>query len=159
MYSIYSNTDVVRYTSDLPWTEKQEAKDFISSVCGGLEESSLFGWCVEQKETRRVIATCALFDCALDKKVAEISYVSHLHHWRQGYIGEFLPFLIELGFMTLKLNRISAFVDSRNTASLKLLTTNGFKHEGVMRDGWVDSEGPRFWDNQLTEDLSYDIEM
>ncbi|WP_019528556.1 GNAT family N-acetyltransferase [Dasania marina] len=141
IYAIYSNPSVIRYTGDTLWTEKEEAVEFIEGAHEGLEEESLFGWCVELKETKRVIGTCALFDCELEKRVAEISYEILPDYWRQGLTSELLPPLIEFGFKALDLNRINAFADSRNTASIKLLTSNHFKNEGLMRESWIDSDG------------------
>jgi ribosomal-protein-alanine N-acetyltransferase len=140
LYVIYSNPDVIRYTG-VAWSEKQEAAEFIEGANEGLEEESLFGWCVELKESKRVIGTCALFDCELEKRVAEISYEILPDYWGQGLTGEFLPSLIEFGFKTLDLNRINAFVDVRNIASLKLLANNQFQREGFMRESWIDSDG------------------
>ena len=121
IYSIYSNPDVVRYTSDTPWTEKHKAAKFIEDAREGLEEESLFGWCVELKESKRVIGTCALFECELEKRIADVSYEILQDYWGQGLTSELLPPIIEFGFETLDLNRINAFVDAKNIASLKLL--------------------------------------
>lgn len=138
---IYSNPDVVRHTGDTPWSDVEDAAEFLEDARNGLSEGSLYGWCVELKDTGRVIGTCALFDCDPDKRVAEISYESHPDYWQQGFTSEFLPLVIEFGFRQLQLNRISAFVDTRNTASVKLLIKNGFEHEGIMRESWVDQSG------------------
>jgi len=149
LYSIYSCPEVVRYTGDTPWNEKHEADEFIDGALEGLEDKSLFGWCIVFKETNRVIGTCALFDCDLEKRVAEVSYETIPDYWGQGLASEFLPFIIAFGFNTLELNRINAFVDSRNVASLKLLEKNQFQHEGLMRESWIDVHGKAVDDHVL----------
>ena len=53
LYALYSNPNVVRYTGDSIWTEKQDAIEFLKETQEGLKEESLFGWCVELKETKR----------------------------------------------------------------------------------------------------------
>ncbi|MDJ0878697.1 MAG: GNAT family N-acetyltransferase [Halieaceae bacterium] len=141
LLSIYSNPTVVRHTGDTPWRDEDDASEFLEGAREGLREGSLYGWCVELKDTGRVIGTCALFDCDLEKRVAEISYESHPDYWNQGFTSEFLPQVIEFGFRQLQLNRISAFVDTRNSASVKLLLNNGFEHEGIMRESWVEKSG------------------
>jgi len=141
IYAIYSNPDVVRYTSDTPWTEKQKAVEFIESAHEGLVKKTLFGWCAELKESKQVIGTCALYECELEKKVGDVSYEILQYYWGRGLTSELLPPLIEYGFTTLDLNRINAFVDTRNTASLKLLAKNNFQREGLMRESWTDSDG------------------
>ena len=62
LYSIYSNPKVVCYTGDTPWSEEQDAMAFLDSAVEGLKEQSLFEWCIELKETKQAIGTCALFD-------------------------------------------------------------------------------------------------
>ncbi len=141
IFEVYSNPDVVRYTGDNPWTNKEEAAEFIVGAQEGLEEETLFGWCIEHKESKRIIGTCALFECDLEKRVAEISYEILPVYWGLGLCSEFLPLLVEFGFQTLKLNRINAFVATGNIASSKLLEKNGFQQEGLMRESWIDTNG------------------
>lgn len=141
IYAVYSNPNVIRYLDDTPWTEKHKATEFIEGVHEGLEKESLFGWCVELKESKRVIGTCALFECELEKRVADVSYEILEDYWHQGLTSELLPPIIEYGFETLNLNRINAFVDVRNMASLKLLANNQFEREGLMRESWIDGDG------------------
>jgi len=141
LYEVYSNPDVVRYTGDTPWTDKEEAIEFIEDANEGLKQESLFGWCIEHKQTKRVIGTCSLFECDLDKRVAEVSYEILPSYWGQGLATELLPLLIDFGFNKLELNRINAFVASGNIASLKLLGNNMFQREGLMRESWIDING------------------
>ncbi len=141
LYSVYSSPDVVRHTGDVAWSDSAEAEEFLSDAREGLADETLFGWCIVLKDTGRVIGTCALFDCDLDQQVAEISYEIHPDYWNKGLTRELLPSVLDFGFGSLGLNRVSAFVDTRNLASLKLLDGLGFQREGLMRESWVGTDG------------------
>lgn len=55
-------------------------------------------------------------------------------HWRQGYMAEALPLVIDHGFRALGLHRIMAEVETENTASANVLRRSGFVHEGTLRE-------------------------
>jgi ribosomal-protein-alanine N-acetyltransferase len=131
----------VRFTGDDVWEDIGQAEEFLSGVREGVEEEELFGWSIVLKRTGDVIGTCALFDCDINQQVAEVSYELHPDYWNNGFTRELLPSLLEFGFNELGLNRVSAFVDSRNLASLKLLDRVGFQREGLMRESWIGSDG------------------
>lgn len=54
-------------------------------------------------------------------------------YWRKGYAKEAMHMAINYGFKKLKFRRMEAGVNSMNIASLKLFSSLGFKHEGILR--------------------------
>ena len=141
LYSLYSKPEVVRFTGDLVWTDTQQAVEFLEEADNEFKEQRLFGWCVALKQTDKVIGTCALFDCELAMRFAEIAYAIDPNYWRKGLTRELVPLLIEFGFNILKLNRIDAVVAPENSASVKLLEGNHFQHEGFKCESWIDPNG------------------
>lgn len=67
------------------------------------------------------------------RKVAEVSYYIWEKYWGNGFAVEALSSVVEFGFNELKLERIQAILDQRNTASEKVLIKAGFEKEGVLR--------------------------
>jgi ribosomal-protein-alanine N-acetyltransferase len=66
----------------------------------------------------------------------ELGYELHPDHWRKGLMTEALQAVLEFGFhggATPVVHRMEALVDSRNTASIRLLEKLGFQMEGVRR--------------------------
>jgi RimJ/RimL family protein N-acetyltransferase len=65
--------------------------------------------------------------------------------WGNGYAGEITALLCGFAFGTLGLHRLAARVDPANTASARVLTRAGFRHEGrirhdqLLRGAWHDS--------------------
>ena len=141
LYAIYSDLDVVRYTGDFPWSKMSESEEFVEQAIVKLKEKTAYNWCVEHKEIKRVIGTCTLLDCELERKFTEMSYKILPKYWGQGIATELLPYVVTFVFETLELNRINAFVDTRNVASLKLLENIQFNREGLLRESWVDNDG------------------
>lgn len=74
--------------------------------------------------------------------------------WRTGVMGEVLPAVVDYAFGTLGLHRIEAMVTPGNAASVALLSAQGFRLEGLLRDHgqWRG----RFWDQQLFAKLATD---
>jgi RimJ/RimL family protein N-acetyltransferase len=64
---------------------------------------------------------------------AELGYWIGKPFWNHGYCTEAALSIVKFGFESLKLNRFYAYHISRNTASGKVLTNIGMKHEGCLR--------------------------
>lgn len=84
----------------------------------------------------------------------EIGYDVVRSRWRQGVMAEVLPAVLDHAFGALGLHRVEAMVTPGNQASVGLLTAQGFRLEGLLRDyGYWRG---RFWDQQLFARLSTD---
>lgn len=60
--------------------------------------------------------------------------IGNKNYWGKGVSTEILSLLIEYGFMTLDLNRISAATPLTNKGGLKICENNKMVREGVMRE-------------------------
>lgn len=69
----------------------------------------------------------------------------HADHQRRGYAADAVRLMLEFGFGTLGLHRISAAIGPDNAASIDGVTKLGFRYEGLLRDhvhtngAWRDS--------------------
>lgn len=78
-------------------------------------------------------------------KAAKIGTAMAFEHWRNGYITDASRTLINYGFTTLGLHRISSAIDPDNAASIAIKIKLGFTYEGRLRDhvftngAWRDS--------------------
>lgn len=78
-------------------------------------------------------------------KSGELGYIIHPDYWGNGIATDIGRTIIKYGFKVLKLNRIWASTDIRNTASEIVLQKLGMKHEAILRqdiklkDGYRDS--------------------
>ena len=78
----------------------------------------------------------------------EVAYCLHPGHWGKGYASELVRASLELGFGTLLLEAIGAFVSTENGASRRVLEKGGFRFMGyepkldrdryeILRGEWV----------------------
>lgn len=87
-------------------------------------------YAIENTKNNRLIGDCAIKLDIHDKRIAEVGLtISHLEH-RKGFGKEALLGILKFLFDVKKLHRIVEIVDAKNTASIKLLESIGFKREG-----------------------------
>jgi RimJ/RimL family protein N-acetyltransferase len=79
-------------------------------------------------------------------KAGKLGYAIHADHWGHGYATDAASTLIDYGFTTLGLHRITAAVGPDNHASIHVLEQLGFTPEGRLHDNvftngaWRDSQ-------------------
>lgn len=132
-----------------PWgpNSEEQTRDFVSKIIEDTtaEPRTRFAFAVTAVDNSKVIGTGEIKITDRINRRGEIAYIINPHYWRNGYGTEVAKLLLQFGFNRLKLHRIYATCDPRNTASSKVLEKVGLKYEGRMReslfirDGWRDS--------------------
>ena len=131
---IFSTPDVVRYMSGELQDTEQKSREYLFSIQQGFLTGELYQWGLECGG--EVIGTATL--AGLERHPggihqAEIGFALAQSHWGRGLMRQTLPALLDFAFSRLGLHRITADVDPRNNASLRLLAFLGFQREGLMR--------------------------
>lgn len=134
IYDIFSSSEVTRYWSSPQMTELAEAETFIRQTHKGFTDGGLLQWGVIEKDTDKLIGTCAFSGWDKTHRHAEIGFALHREYWGIGLMKEILTEFIPFGFNELGLHRLEADADPRNVASVKLLEHFGFKREGYVRE-------------------------
>ncbi len=87
------------------------------------------------KSTGEALGRCGYHTWHVSHSRAEIGYGMHgVAHREQGFMKEALAAVVAYGFEHMGLNRVEAFVGSRNIPSLKLVRGLGFTEEGTLRE-------------------------
>ena len=68
---------------------------------------------------------------------AGVGYALDDTAWGQGYATEAMRALLQWAWDTLPLNRLQAEIDTRNTASARVLEKLGFRLEGTLREDCI----------------------
>jgi [ribosomal protein S5]-alanine N-acetyltransferase len=136
LYEIFSDPKVMRYWSSGPLANREAAAALQREIATGNQNDSMWKWGLALGETNKLIGTVTLFHLSLSNGRAEIGYALGSAHWGQGYMNEALTALIFHAFMAVKLRRLEADVDPRNTASIRTLERLGFQREGYLRERW-----------------------
>jgi ribosomal-protein-alanine N-acetyltransferase len=85
------------------------------------------------KSENRLIGDCGIHLGSVAKRDAGMAYGLNPKYWGKGYATEASKALVQFGFSKLKLHRIWAWCDVRNTASVKVLKKTGMRREGLFR--------------------------
>ena len=136
-FALFGDPEVARYWSGPAWITLEQAQAWLAPQLAPLEDKpSMLPWAVADRTTDRMIGTGTLFAINYDQQRAEIGYSLQRAHWGQGLATEVARRMLDYGFDVLKLRRVEADTDPRNTASLRLLEKLGFQREGYARERW-----------------------
>lgn len=136
---------VSRYQGWCP-ASVDEARAFID----GLDATALgqpgawFQRAIRLRETGALIGDVGLHFVADADATVELGVSLSPAHQRKGFATEALRVVLAFVFETMGKHRVTASVDPRNGASLRLLERVGMRREGCFReclrvgDGWVD---------------------
>ncbi|WP_078894028.1 GNAT family N-acetyltransferase [Streptomyces sp. CT34] len=86
------------------------------------------------RETGALVGDVSFVYTSRRHRQGRIGYVFHPDHTGHGYATEASRALLKLGFEDLRLHRIQAELDGRNTASARLLERLGMRREGHLRE-------------------------
>ena len=131
--------DFFRIYND-PQTKKFLVKNSISleDVRGQIEKHIEnyykkfdFGlWATILRENSRLIGRCGLLYQEVEGVCdLEIAYLFDSDYWGNGFATEAAEMLVKLGFQTFGFNRIVAYIDPQNTASIRVAEKVGLKYE------------------------------
>ena len=132
LYEIFSDPEVARYLAIPRQPARTDTERFLDGIHEGYRTSTLYQWGIEH--AGRMVGTCTLGGIDWENRRAEIGFALARAAWGQGLMPDALTAVIEHAFEDLKLHRIEADVDPRNTASLRLLERLGFRREGHLRE-------------------------
>jgi len=136
LFEIFSDPQVARYWSAPPYTDREDAVKLQREIAAGNETNTMIKWGLALRDSDRIIGTTTLFNLNLDNGRAELGYAMGRAHWGKGYMNEALQAVLSHAFEVMKLRRLEADVDPRNTASIRTLERLGFQREGYLRERW-----------------------
>ena len=90
-------------------------------------------WCIELKETGRVIGTIGYMWYQRDHNAAEVGYSLARDQWNKGIMTEALDRVLRYSFEDLHMHRIEAQHEVDNPASGAVMRKCGMQHEGCLR--------------------------
>jgi [ribosomal protein S5]-alanine N-acetyltransferase len=137
LFALFSDADVMRYWSGVPWTDVARAHEMIAKDATAMRGGEHLRLGLARTDDGALIGTCTLFAFNAQCRRAELGYSLVPSVWGHGYMHEALAALLAYGFGELALNRVEADIDPRNTASARSLERLGFRQEGYLRERWI----------------------
>ena len=136
LYEIFSDPEVTRYWSSAAFANREAAVTMQRKIAEDNLKDSVWKWGLALRDTNKLIGTVTLFNLSLSNGRAEIGYAMARAYWGKGYMNEALKAMIVHAFDVVKLRRLEADVDPRNTGSVRTLERLGFQREGFLRERW-----------------------
>lgn len=133
LFEVNGDDEVFRYSPRAAWKTPADGKAWFSRIMAHRKSGATIQFVIVLRETKRPIGTLAVFHFDEAVGSAEIGYVLGREHWGKGLMTELLAAFVRFGFEKLRLKRISAELDPRNAASVKVLERVGFTREGLRR--------------------------
>ena len=135
--------DIYEYSCDpevarhVLWEAHQnihQTKAYIRYVLRQYRMGSPSSFCMELKETGKVIGTIGFMWISNENRSAEVGYSLSRAHWNKGYMTEALAAVLRFGFEDLNLNRIEAQYECDNPASGRVMEHVGMHKEGTLKE-------------------------
>lgn len=147
-FSAYrSDPEIARYQGWKAPYSLEQAATFIEKMSEKTpgKPDQWYQLALELKSNGQMIGDCT-FHLSKDCQQAEIGMTVARSYQGKGYASEAVSCMLNYLFSQLELHRVYANVDPRNTASIRMLTKLGFRHEGLFRQStwlkgeWVDED-------------------
>lgn len=110
-----------------------EARAYVRYLQRQYRSQAPSSWCIEHKESGKVIGTIGLMWWNQEHQSAEIGYSLSRAYWNQGLMTEALVEVIRYCFEELNLHRLEAQHECSNPASGRVMEKVGMQREGLLR--------------------------
>jgi ribosomal-protein-alanine N-acetyltransferase len=132
LFELGADADVTRFFSWGPYAKVEEPLAYIRELPGKRDRGELLEFLVVHRE-HGPIGVTGLTEFALRDRRATVGTWFGRAYWGSGANHESKALVAALGFETLRLERLSAWANTRNGRSQLALERVGFRREGVLR--------------------------
>jgi RimJ/RimL family protein N-acetyltransferase len=143
LLAMQSRPDVVRWLYHEPRDEAQ-ALELLEKKVASTEfrdDGGSIDFAVVLKQTGEVVGDVDLYLTSAEHRQGEIGFVFHPDHQGHGYATEAGRLLLDLAFREYGLHRVVGRLESRNTASARVLERLGMRREAdLVENEWVKGE-------------------
>lgn len=131
---LQSSAEVLRYWDSPPWTDRASAERFLARSRQAAEEGTGARLVIEGSSDQQFLGWATFHSWNPDFRSAGLGYCLKETAWGKGYATEASRAVLQWAYGALDLNRVQSEVDTRNTASARVLEKLGFIHEGTLRE-------------------------
>jgi ribosomal-protein-alanine N-acetyltransferase len=131
LYELGRDPDVSRYFSWGPYTDPQQAEDFIEHMREQREAGERLEFVIAGEEDRPIGITGLSEFSQRDCRAVVGTWLGR-EHWGTGANQESKALVLALAFRTLGLQRVTAYAHPENDRSLRALERLGFTQEGTL---------------------------
>jgi ribosomal-protein-alanine N-acetyltransferase len=135
IYNELLNPRLYKYIPDTPPNSLQELEKKyarLESRKSPDEQELWLNWVASLRNQQKYVGTFQATIYA--NQTAEIAYIVFAQFWRRGYGGEASQRLLRHLFVDYKVRTISANMDTRNLASIRLVESLGFQRVSLIQN-------------------------
>lgn len=133
---VYSQQSVARYLLEERWDEEYTQEQLAQRIRRTTLDAEPHALAlVVANDAGRYVGDLALWLTDVEHRQAEIGWVGDPQCAGLGYMREAAAELLQLAFGPLRVHRVAAQMDARNTASAALAERLGFRREGHLLQG------------------------
>ena len=131
-------------------TDIEGALAHIKMINDKIDENLDINWAVTEKGSDKCIGIMGFYRTQPEHYRTELGYMIHAEYWGKGYVTEAVNTLLDFAFNTLNFHSIEAVIDSRHTASERVLQKNGFEKEAHFKENF-------YYNNEFTDTVIYSL--
>ena len=124
MYELNADPEVLKYTGDKPFSDQQDALNFILGY-DHFKKNGFGRWVIVDRETTAYLGWCGFKKHS--NGMIDLGYRIKRQHWGKGIASESAKACLDYGFTTLKFDKIVGRSASSNLASIRILEKIGMK--------------------------------
>jgi RimJ/RimL family protein N-acetyltransferase len=128
--------EVTRFLTWHPHRDVDETRRFLERCQRVWEEGRAFPWIIALRDTGAILGGIEL---RVDGHRGEFGYAIARPAWGRGYATEAARAVVETALALPAIQRVWAYVDVDNVASVRVLEKVGFTREGCLRKWYVPS--------------------
>jgi [ribosomal protein S5]-alanine N-acetyltransferase len=132
LFELASDPAVTRFFSWGPYTSIEQPEAYIAGLAGKRERGELLDFLIVHNDDGPIGVTGLSELSRRDRRATVGSWFGH-RWWGSGANLESKALIAALAFERLKMDRLTAWANTRNGRSQVALERVGFKHEGVLR--------------------------
>ncbi len=133
IFFLRSDKTVNQYVKRPQSKSIEDAIAFMNKINTGIQNNEWIYWVITLKDHPQMIGTITLWNISDDQKTAEVGYDLKPIFQGKGIMNEALEAVLQFGFQ-LGLEKIEAYTQWNNIASVKLLKKNSFEENSEKKD-------------------------
>lgn len=133
IYEYGCDREVARYVLWDAYASLAEARAYVRTMQRRYRLGDPASWCIELKDTGRVIGTIGYMWYQREHNSAEVGYSLARDMWNQGIMTEALNRVLDYSFEQMKMHRVEAQHETDNPASGAVMRKCGMEREGRLR--------------------------
>ena len=144
------NSETMKYIPRPLIREIDGALAHIKMINDKIDENIDINWAVTEKESDECIGIMGFYRTQPEHFRTELGYMITAEHWGKGYVTEAVTVLLDFAFNSLQFHSIEAVIDSRHTASERVLQKVGFIKEAHFKENF-------YYNNEFTDTVIYSL--